>query len=63
MMNPFMVLTAVAIGGIVFGKMNGSETAVFNGYIFLGIFLPVAAIWFAVDVKRKLAGRKKGGEG
>ena len=59
MMNPFMVLTAVAIGGIVFGKMNGSEAAVFNGYMFLGIFLPVAAIWFAVDVKRKLSGKKK----
>ena len=59
MMNPFMVLTAVAVGGIVFGKMNGSESAVFNGYIFLGIFLPVAVIWFAVDVRRKLAGKRK----
>jgi hypothetical protein len=58
-----MALTAVAIGGIVFGKINGSEAAVFNGYIFLGIFLPLAAIWFAVDVKRKLAGKKKEGDG
>ena len=59
MLNPFMALSAVAIGGIVFGKMNGSEAAVFNGYIFLGIFLPLAVIWFAVDVKRKLSGKKK----
>ena len=60
MLNPFMALTAVAVGGIIFGKMNGSEIAVFNGYMFLGIFLPIAAIWFAVDVKRKLAGKKAG---
>jgi hypothetical protein len=63
MLNPFMVLTAVAIGGIVFGKMNGSETAVFNGYIFLGIFFPVAVIWLVADVKKKLAGKKKEREG
>jgi hypothetical protein len=63
MLNPFMALSAVAIGGIVFGKMNGSEAAVFNGYMFLGIFLPVAMIWFAVDVKKKLAGKKKEREG
>ena len=63
MLNPFMVLAAIAIGGIAFGKMNGSEAAVFNGYMFLAIFLPVALIWFAVDVKKKLSGEKKEREG
>ena len=63
MLNPFMALSAVAIGGIIFGKMNGSEAAVFNGFMFLGIFLPVAVIWFAVDVKKKLSGEKMSREG
>ena len=59
MINPFMVLTAVAVGGILFGKVNGSEAAGFNGSVFLGIFLPVALVGLGVDVKRRIAGRKK----